>query len=228
MAVLRLGERRGGDPAAVTGGCVDSEAAPAAANFQQVIVRAQFELLADALQLVQLGLLQCLPRVFELRSRIHHGGVQQPLEQGIAQVVVGQNVAPGTTLVVAVEPVQQAQGRAAQAGQAALERVEHFKVGDEQAGHQRQVGAAPIAVNVGFASTDRAIAGDQAPGGVIEDLHLGLQRAVGITETPLLPVAEQAQVAVTQLAQLGEHGASCQPAEQWRKACELANAQGGI
>ena len=166
--------------------------------------------------------------MLELGRRIHHGGVQQPLEQGIAQIVMGEDIAPGTAFVVAVEPVQKAQGRAAETGQATLERVEHFKVGDEQAGHQRQVGASPIAVDVGLASTDRTIAGDQAPGGVIEDLHLGLQRAVDITETPLLPVAEQAQVAVTQLAQLGEHGASCQPAEQGRKACELANAQCGI
>ncbi|MNN95652.1 hypothetical protein D3C81_2144940 [compost metagenome] len=68
-------------------------------------------------------------------------------------------------------------------------------------------------MDVGFARADRAITGDQAPSGVIEDLHLGLEQAFGITEAPLLPVAEQTQVAVAQFAHLGQHGASCKPAE---------------
>ncbi|MNN60623.1 hypothetical protein D3C81_1758170 [compost metagenome] len=94
MGVLRFGQRRGGDAAAIPGGSMDGQAAPAGADFQQVFVGFEFQLLADAFKLVQLRLLQGLLGALELRRRVHHGWVEQAFEQSVAQVVVGQDVAP--------------------------------------------------------------------------------------------------------------------------------------
>ncbi|MNH28660.1 hypothetical protein D3C76_1608390 [compost metagenome] len=73
---------------------MDGQAAPAGADFQQVFVGFELELLADAFKLVQLRLLQGLLGALELRRRVHHGWVEQAFEQGVAQVVMGQDVAP--------------------------------------------------------------------------------------------------------------------------------------
>ncbi|PAV93377.1 hypothetical protein WR25_08741 [Diploscapter pachys] len=54
-------------------------------------------------------------------------------------------------------------------------------------------------MDIGFARANRAIAGDQAPGGILEYLYLGLQGAARVAEGPLATVAEQAQMAVTQV-----------------------------
>ncbi|MNI42412.1 hypothetical protein D3C73_967080 [compost metagenome] len=228
MGVLRLGQRGGGHPTPMAGGGVDCQAAPAGADLEQMVVGAQREFGADTLELVQLGLLQALLLTVEHCSGVHHGRVQQPLEQGIAQIVMGQDVASRTTPAVAVEPVQQAQDRTTEARQAALEGVEHLQVGDEQAGDRGQVRTAPVAVGIGFAGTDRAVGSHHAPGGLVDDLDLCMQRATDVAEQPLPPLADQPQTALAQVAKLREHGAPGQATEQRRQAKGFANAQGWI
>ncbi|MNY42823.1 hypothetical protein D3C86_1777480 [compost metagenome] len=109
--------------------------------------------------------------------------------------------------------MQQAQDRTAQAGQPAFKGFEHLEVGDEEAGDRGQVRSAPVAVDVSFAGTDRAVGRHHAPGCLVEDLDLGVQRAADIAKQPLPVLADQAQTALAQVAQLSEHGASGQAAE---------------
>ena len=95
---------------------------------------------------------------------------------------MGNDIAPRTPTTVAVEPVQPAQQRAADASQAAVHGIEHIQVGDEQARHRRQVAAAPIAVDISLASADGTVARNHAPDRVVEDLDLGHQGAGQVTE----------------------------------------------
>ncbi|MNP61058.1 hypothetical protein D3C76_1562020 [compost metagenome] len=66
----------------------------------------EIELLADALQLVHLGLFEAIAVGAEHGCRVHHAGVQQLFKQRIAQVVMRANVALRALAGVAVEPVQ--------------------------------------------------------------------------------------------------------------------------
>ncbi|MNF97399.1 hypothetical protein D3C84_802270 [compost metagenome] len=137
ISVLRVGECRGGNAAAVAGSGMDGQAAPAAANLQKMLVGFELKLLADAFQLVQLGRFKGLFGTVELCGGVHHSRVEQSLEQGVAQVVMGENVASSASSAVPVEPVQQAQDRAPESRQACLHGVEDIEVGNEQTGHSR-------------------------------------------------------------------------------------------
>ncbi|MNI90094.1 hypothetical protein D3C73_1475800 [compost metagenome] len=86
--------------------------------------------------------------------------------------------------------MQQVQGRACQAGQPALHGIEHLEVGDEHTGDCGQVGCAPVAMDIAFPGADRAVTGDQAPGGLVNDFDLGVQSTAGFTEGPLTIVAD--------------------------------------
>ncbi|MCY1455105.1 hypothetical protein D9M71_722170 [compost metagenome] len=126
---------------------------------------------------------------------------------------MGENVAPRAAPVVAIEPMQQAQDRTTQARQPAFKGVEYLQVGDEEAGDRGQVRGTPVTVDVRFAGPDRAVGSHHAPGGLVEDLDLGVQGAADIAKQPLLALADQAQTALAQVAKLSEHGASGQAAE---------------
>ncbi|MNG32962.1 hypothetical protein D3C84_1190960 [compost metagenome] len=57
---LFMGQRGGGDLAAVVGGRIQRHTAPASADLQQVVTGFEIELLADALQLVDLRLFEAV------------------------------------------------------------------------------------------------------------------------------------------------------------------------
>ncbi len=93
MVELLLRQRGGRYPAAIVLGGVDCHAAPAGADFQQVIVWAQLQLAADPIQLVELGVVQIVAVRREDCRRVHHAVVQQAREQLVAKIVVGADVA---------------------------------------------------------------------------------------------------------------------------------------
>ena len=97
---------------------------------------------------------------------------------------------------------------------AALDVVEHIQVGDEQADHRGEVRAVPVAMDVGFASADRAARGDQAPGGTVGHMDVRLERARQITEQPADIAILHAQQPVTQVLELIQHGTAQQAAGQ--------------
>ncbi|MNZ41380.1 hypothetical protein D3C78_589280 [compost metagenome] len=214
VGVLLARQGGGGHPAAVVAGRVQRHAAPAGADLQQVVGGLEVELLADALQLVELRLLEAVGRIEEHRRRVHHGRVEEGLEQLVAEIVVGGDVLLRAGPRVAIEPVQGAQHRPAQGGQATLQGVEHLEVGDEHADHRGQVRAAPVAVDVGLAGADRTVAGDQAPGGAVVDVDFAMQRGVRIAEAVALVALDQQQAATAQLAELAQHGAAQQAGSQ--------------
>ncbi len=212
---LLVRQRRGGHPAAMVDRGIQRHAAPAGTDLQQMIVGLQIELRADALQLVQLGLLQALLGRGEHGRRVHHGRIEEALEQLVAQVVMRGDIALRTGAGVAVEPVQRLDHRLAEQRQrAALDAVQHIQVGNEQADHGGQVRAGPVTMDVRLARADGAACGHQSPETGIEHMDLGLQRACQVTEQLLLVPVVQRQLTVTQLVQLMQHGAAQQAGGQ--------------
>jgi len=74
-------------------GGIERHAAPAGTNLQQMVLGLQVELFADAFELVQLGLFQILFGAGEHCRRVHHGRVEKLLEELVAEVVMGGDVA---------------------------------------------------------------------------------------------------------------------------------------
>ena len=83
-----------GDARAVLAGSHGREAPPAAADLEHVIAGAELELLADAAELAQLGILERLVVALEERAGVRHRLVQEEREQVVAEVVVVFDVPP--------------------------------------------------------------------------------------------------------------------------------------
>ena len=82
------GERDPHGAHAVTGGGVQHEGAPAAADVEQALALAQPELRAHQLALGQLGVLQRRGPAREHRAGVGHRGVEEQLEEVVGDVVV--------------------------------------------------------------------------------------------------------------------------------------------
>ncbi|MCU0313712.1 MAG: hypothetical protein MUC84_06580, partial [Solirubrobacteraceae bacterium] len=74
---LPVGDRRRGHPAAVLAGSVEREAAPPAADLEQVVAGPEPQLLAEALELRLLGLGERHPRVGEQGRGVHPRRVEE-------------------------------------------------------------------------------------------------------------------------------------------------------
>ena len=157
VLVLLARDGGGGHAAAVVARGVQRHAAPAGADLQQVVVGLQLELAADALAACASGASSRRGLgAAEHRRRVHHGRVEEQLEQLVAEVVVGGDVAPRALAGVAVQPVQ---ARAAAAGRGAPGRPP----GRPARRGWRRTGGSPPArsgllqhpVHVGLAGADR-------------------------------------------------------------------------
>src|SRR5215203_2585389 len=71
---------------------MDGEAAPAGADLEDVVARAELELLAHHLELGERGLLERGVAVLEDAARVHQRGVEHEREQLVAEVVVRGDV----------------------------------------------------------------------------------------------------------------------------------------
>src|ERR1039458_8675195 len=73
------------------------ESAPARSDLEHAILGTEGELLADALELCELSLLERHPLVLEDRTRVAHRRIEHAREELVPEVVVGGDVtaAPG-------------------------------------------------------------------------------------------------------------------------------------
>ncbi len=165
----------------------------------------QGEFLTDALELVQLRLLQRVVFAEELRGRIHHCRVEKLLEQRVAQVVVGRDVFLRAFARVAVEPVQRMNQRAGQARHSALHRIQYIQIADKHPDHRRQVWSRPVAMNEGLARTDGTVAGDHAPGCRVQNMDFSLNQRAVLAEHMALTPFDNHQLAVAQSCELPQH-----------------------
>lgn len=96
---------------------------------------------------------------------------------------------------------------AAQACQTALHGVEYVEVGDEDTDYRGEIRRAPVAMDIGFACTDRAVTGNQSPDGRIADPDFGAQIALWLAEMQGVVAFLDQQQAMLQVFQLAQHGA---------------------
>ena len=128
-----LARDRGGRDAAAEAPCsVQRQAAPAAADFEQVVRRLELELSADEIEPRELGFVQRLPRMLERRGRIHHRLVEEQPEEIVAEVVVRGDVAARAGAAVAAECVHDLSQRRREPRKPALQPVERVHVEHEQ------------------------------------------------------------------------------------------------
>ena len=127
---------------------VHGEPAPAGADLEQVVRRPEVELLADEVELGHRRLLERHARLVEQRARVHHRGVEHPLEQVVAEVVVRGDVAAAARRRVAHERRARTEVGLAHGGQAAAGGVQPHDVARGDAEHRRRVRRLPQALRV--------------------------------------------------------------------------------
>ena len=153
MAGLGGRQRGGGDAAAKVAGRMQGKTAPAGANLQQVVRGLQLQALADVLELVGGGFFQRARLRREDGRGIGHGGVEEELEEVVAQVVMGRDVATGTMEGVAVQQVEHPRGQAPGQTSGAVHVAQQVHVQHEQADGLQQVRAFPQAFHERLAGT---------------------------------------------------------------------------
>jgi len=189
----RDGRRR--HPAAARGGGVDGEAAPAGADLEQVVGRAQVNQPAQRLVLARLRGLECVTRLEHGRG-VGHGWVEERREEVVREVVVAGHVAGRARDRVALLGRHSRLVQAPQALQRT--RQEPLDVGGEGPHRRRQVVGGPVARHVRLAEPDLARRGQPVEERIPRDRHhrragaaLGRDRAVG-QDDPQRRVAQPA------------------------------------
>ena len=155
--VLLARDGRGRYPAAVVPRGVQGEAAPAGADLEHVVLRAEAELAADAVELARRRSFEGFVFGLEQRRGVHHVLVEEQPEQLIAEIVVRGDVAATATSRVAHQGAPAAHGPAAEAGESGFHGVEVVAIAHEDAGQGDQIVAVPEAIHVGLAGADAAI-----------------------------------------------------------------------
>ena len=197
-------------------GGMQRHAAPAGADFEQMIARLQFKPAADTVKLGDRGLFERHAGPFEQRRRIHHRRIEKDAEKIVAQIIVRSDVALTSAPAVACRPVQRlAQGRA-EPRQTALHAVDHAHVADHHAHHCRQIVAAPVARHIRFAGADRTTERDVGIKARIVYAHRDRKRATRCHRAELHGFAAlfKAQRAVFERGKARQHGATGQGFER--------------
>ena len=146
--VLPFRDRRGRDTAFEMLGSVQRKAAPTRADLEDVVVRAEFELAADA---VVFGCRRHLHRRLhgvENACRIGQRRVQEELEEVVPEVVMGGDVLSASGAGVAAKCMEERECRAGQARQSAVQILESSLVSCEYANHARKVVGLPVSIHV--------------------------------------------------------------------------------
>ena len=139
-----------GVAAAAGPGRVHREPAPAGADLDHVVVRAESEPVAHPLELRDRSLLERHPRAVEDRAGVHHRRVQHQLEQVVAEVVVGRDrLARAAGSARACLRGDQLE-RPADGRQALAQPVDPGHVARGQADDRDHVGRVPHATEVGL------------------------------------------------------------------------------
>ena len=203
--VLVLGDRRRGHAAAARAGGVQRQRAPARADLQQVVGRLQVELVVDQLELGHRGLLERHPRPLEQRAGVHHRRVEHPLEEVVAEVVVGLDVLARAPRRVAHERLARAQVRLAHRGEPAARGVELVDVAGGDAQHGGQVRGVPEPLRVGLGEPAPAVQQVRPQLGR-EDLHR--RRGGARAELVADAVLDDGQAALADLPEQAERDAA--------------------
>jgi hypothetical protein len=135
--------------------------------------------------------------------------------QVVAEVVMCRDVAPGSLVAVAVDPVKQFLQRRGQARRAAFHCFQHVAVAQQQANQRDQVVAAPVAVHVGLTAADRPAICDLAVEAGVGNTDVRFRSgAVILAKTVFVGAVGQQQCAALQAAQPRQHDAAGQPVQQ--------------
>jgi hypothetical protein len=160
-----------------------------------VLIRAELEALADAVELRQLRLLEVGALAREVRAGVHHRRVEEAGEEVVAEVVVGADVlaraAAGVLGDEAAEPVQDA-ARLGDAGAEGAGLVGEAAGADPDQGDQ--VVGLPEPVDVALAEADRAVQG-AAPGGRVVDPDARVEAGRGLAVGAAAPVLDHLDLA---------------------------------
>ena len=187
--VLLARDRQGGDSGATLGGRVKREAAPPAADLEQVVLGLELELVADAAVLVLLRLLERLLWPLEVGAGVGQRLVEEEAVEIVADVVVVVDVSLG--------PAETAVGR--EVGPEALERRNRgewwartggLDVEDEEREEGDEVVRVPVTGGVGLAEAEpRAPCKPAEEVGALDGDGCGRTRT-GDTETVAVAVRE--------------------------------------
>ena len=219
VLLLRDGER--GDAAAVVLPGVQTPAAPAGADLEDVIAGLQVELAAERVVLGDLRLLE-RRRAVPTRARIHHRAVEPEAEELVGEIVVLADIAPCDGARVGAQQVAEPVGgaekidghgfRPLRAG----ERRRVFNVQDEPANDGREIGRIPVAVEVGLGEADVAVeraflekrgapdADERVAADARRDFPRGGSRVAEFARGEIGQL--DAQAAEGEAGELGEHG----------------------
>ena len=167
-AVLLLGDRDRRDAAAVGPGREDGEAAPAAADLEDVVPRAQEGLLGQAAELVALRLREGLRLLREQRRGVGHGFVEEEGEEVVGEVVVVTDVPAAAAPGVGAKAMQPVVPQVQDLGEGRVEgKVK--AVPEHELDELRQVLGAPVALHVGLPRPQVALEDEPSKEGVAMD-----------------------------------------------------------
>ena len=107
MCIRDRADGGGGYAAAVGFSGVGREAAPAGADFEHMVARPQLEFAADAVELVDLGLLQSVVGAVEISAGVGQAAVEEKFVEGVAEIVVIGDIAAAARLRVAAAAMLQ-------------------------------------------------------------------------------------------------------------------------
>ena len=189
VGVLLPGEGRRRHAAAVDGRHVQGEAAPAAADLDQLVAAGELQLAADQIELVARGLLQRATLVAEHTAGIGQRRVEKRREERVPQVIVGGDVAPAPAAAVRAQPVPQEVDGHRGARRPAVDPRRNLRVAGDDPDEGGQVGRRPPAGGVGLRGPHGAPEGDRPVGPPIANLDSRRERRVGRRPEPAQPVA---------------------------------------
>jgi len=140
-----------------------------------VVFGAQSQLLADAFVLRDRGLLHRRVRRLEDATRIGECRIQEQLEEFVAEVVVGRDVAPAARPRIAVKRVKELERGSHQPREPSLPLLYERLVRRENPNDRGQIVGLPVAVQVGLRAAERPAEREQAIEARIADAHRRLE-----------------------------------------------------
>ena len=126
------------------------EAAPAGADFEHVILWAELEFAADAIELADLCLLQSIVGAFVISTRVGQVAIQEEAIEVVAKIVVIRDIAAAAGLRVAAAAMLKKVSEPAEGGQEAIAAVQLVQVSHRQPDDRDQIGRRPVALTITF------------------------------------------------------------------------------
>lgn len=187
--MLFLGDRRRRHAAAVGGRRVQSEAAPAAADLDQLVAARELQLPADEIELVTRRLLEGAPLVAKHRARVGHRGIEECRKEGVSEVVVGRDVAPALAPAIQAQPVPDAVCGCCGPRRPAIDTRRGLRVPGDDPHEGGEVGRGPPTVRVRLRGADGATERQRPVGTLVADLDPSHERRIARRPEPPDPVA---------------------------------------